>query len=168
MDKNRKTKLVKRDKTKTVLVIIVGIVILVLFIVVLHNIVFPPDISPSLACIAASGYYCNNLVYNHSNGNMTMQIGQNAGINWTSANFVFILASENQNNPEIYFDSANVNMTYSKTGLDQARIVNLRLPVSGPVALGKIASGGLWVQYTTIENQTSRYVQIATINVKAT
>ncbi len=123
-------------------------------------------------CIANQGYACNNPIYNHQTGSILLSVGQNTGTGWISANFVFVPQGIKTKNgiPLLSFNSYPANTSYSTNGLVSGQTVNIRLQVNGvvaPVSVGTVATGSIWVEYTTSIDQTPHYLQIATINIKA-
>jgi hypothetical protein len=141
------------------------------------------------ACIASSGYYCQNPTYFHGTlaaspataGNILVTVGQNTGQTWTTANFVFVPAGtpSTAGVPDISFNGIPsgapqpANTAYALTGLISGQQVKVYLPnnaLVGPatVTLGTSASGAIWAQYTTAgPGSTALYAQVATLNIKA-
>ncbi len=140
------------------------------------------------ACIAASGYLCQNPVYLHTNGQIKLTVGQNTGSSWTTANFVFVPqgASKTAGVPtDIFYANApvNENMTLSPTSLTSGQSLSITLPVNGisnnaftltngagSLSVGSSAGGAIWVQYQTGGTGASypfQYAQVASLNVKA-
>ena len=137
------------------------------------------------ACIASSGYFCQNPIYSHSNGEIFVTLGQNTGTNWASANFVFVpegtsstsglpstlgsAASVTLNGNDIYGGGGSVG-----TGVTSGQTVQLWLPVNGvstststgSSSVGVPPTGAIWAQYTT-STGVVQYAQISTINIKA-
>ncbi len=132
------------------------------------------------ACIASSGYLCQNPTYLHGSGGVLVTLGQNTGATWTSANFIFVpqgtsitagglpttlsqgVISVSGNTP-----GGNVLVTGSLNSGQQA---TLWLPVNGvtpPVTVGTPATGAVWVQYQTTSTGPFQYAQLASINIKA-
>ena len=137
------------------------------------------------ACVASSGFLCQNPVYSHSNGEIFATLGQNVGTNWASANFIFVpqgtaissglpllissQAAVTVNGNDIYGGGGSIG-----TGVMSGQTVQVWLPVNtistststGSVNIGVPATGAIWAQYTT-SSKIVQYVQIATINIKA-
>jgi len=143
------------------------------------------------ACIAASGYLCSNPVYLHGTptaagfqGNILVTVGQNTGTTWTSANVYFVpqgtssVAGLPSTSPIGFNSAANPgfsNVILFGTGLVSGQQQSMYLPVSStyPLAVGTAATGTIWAQYCTATLTagnvcpTPQYVQLATINIKA-
>ena len=145
------------------------------------------------ACVAESGFYCQNAVYHHGTvgttagaGNVMVQIGQNTGTSWTSAMIVFIPQGTPTGTSGVpgtanTFDSfgtapgAWANNTLVTSGLGSGQQINILLPVNGTgptVSLGSsTASGTIWAEYCTQGtiggSCTAQYAEIATLNQKA-
>lgn len=163
------------NKNKRNLLLIFGILIMaliVLFVVVNYNSV---GTVPSSSCEANKGFVCSTSpTYSNETGSILVAVAQNTGQTWYSANFVFVPQGTPINStgiPEISFNSYPANTTYSANELvSEQTIVTLHLPVRGvaaPVKMGTLATGELWVEYTTSINGTPQYVQMATLNIKA-
>jgi hypothetical protein len=137
------------------------------------------------ACIASSGYLCSNPSYGHGTlgttpwpaGNIIVTVGQNTGTSWATANFVFVpdgTALTASGVPNINFNGVAptpANTMYSATGLISGEQVTISLPVNtlasgSTVSVGTPATGSIWALYTT-SGGTAQYVQIATLNIKA-
>ena len=130
------------------------------------------------ACIAQSGFYCQNPIYSHSNGNIIVTLGQNTGTNWAGANFVFVPQGTPSTTgvPGVNFATnppANIAYTFIGAGntiTSGQTISGLYLPVNGLTAMpnvGVSATGSIWAIYQTVGSSTPQYIQIATINIKA-
>jgi hypothetical protein len=140
------------------------------------------------ACIASSGYLCQTPTYVHGTvasgstaGNILVTLGQNTGTNWATANFVFVpsgTALTSSGLPSIRFNATAptaANTAYAGTGLISGQQVQIYLPNNAlgslpsppTVAVGTAATGAIWAQYTTASNPNAQYVQVATINIKA-
>jgi len=132
------------------------------------------------ACIASSGYLCSNPSYGHGTlgtypaGNIVVTVGQNTGTSWTTANFVFVpdgTSLTSSGVPNIAFTAYPANTQYATAGLISGQQVTIDLPVSGltaasTISVGTPTTGSVWAYYTT-SSGTPSYVQVATLNVKA-
>ena len=137
------------------------------------------------ACVASSGYYCQNPIYSHTAAEILVTVGQNTGTNWVTANFIFVPQGTSTTNglPATLGSASattlNGNNIYGGggsigTGVVSGETVKVWLPVnglstssvSGTVNVGVPATGTLWAQYTTSAG-VLEYTQIATINIKA-
>ena len=126
------------------------------------------------ACIAQSGFLCQNPIYLHSNGNIAVQLGQNTGQNWATANFVFVPQGTTTTSgvPDVSFTGWPSNTALATTGLLSGQTQTLYLPANyvtnSPVTVGVAATGAIWAQYTTTQpGAPVQYTEIATINIKA-
>jgi len=129
------------------------------------------------ACVAQSGFLCQNPVYSHTSGNIIVTLGQNTGTNWAGANFVFAP----QGTPtvagipgtSVSFNSFPANMIYSTNAITSGQTLGIWLPVNGisgiPVPVGTTATGTIWAVYytSTGPGAVAQYTQIAAINIKA-
>jgi hypothetical protein len=129
------------------------------------------------ACIAASGYLCQTPIFSHSNGNVVVLVGQNTGVTWTSANFMFVPQGQQSSGglpvtlTYAAFTANGGNTLLASTGLVSGQSTSITLPVNGvagtTVNVGSPATGAVWVQYTTSGSTTPQYAQLASMNVKA-
>jgi len=120
-------------------------------------------------CVAISGYYCLNATYSHNNGNIIVWVGQNTRKMWYYANFVFVpqgTAINSSGIPIISFNAPTANIAYSL--LSSGKVVNVYLPNTGSVNIGRSTMGTIWAQYTTqpTSNKT-QYVQLAGLKLNA-
>ncbi|MGD0728883.1 MAG: hypothetical protein ABR981_02300 [Candidatus Micrarchaeaceae archaeon] len=153
--------------------LILGIFALLILVVVIVYLLFfasPGGAITGNACVANSGFSCKNTFY-HQNGYIELTLGLNNWTTWTSANFVFVPIGTPSNNgiPKISFISYPANTAYAKNGVKWIEPVDIWLAVNGttaPVTIGTTATGFIWAQYTLTNNQTPKYVQMATINIK--
>ena len=127
-----------------------------------------------VACTASPTYSCQSPIYYHQTGNITIELGQNTGTNWTSVSFVFVNQGTRVNLstgiPVISFTSYPANTSYSSIGLSSGNRAHVSLPVLGvtpPVLVGSSLSGTIWARYIILGNTSPQYVQIATLNIKA-
>jgi hypothetical protein len=127
------------------------------------------------ACIASSGYLCQNPIYLHTGGNVLVTLGQSTGTNWASANFMFVPQGQaSSSGLPVTLTSAGftaLGNTLYLTGFTSGQSASITLPVNGvsgtTINVGTPATGAIWVQYRTSSSATFQYAQIATINVKA-
>jgi hypothetical protein len=171
MAKQKEPKPIIKRKTLVLLGLAVLIIIFVLLVLSAQGTFYVPGVNGN-TCVADSGYLCLNPVYFHSTGNILVTIGQNTGTSWLTANFVFVPKGTLMINgkPSISFTSTPANTTYSTTGIGfitGQTTQTIHLPVTGAVSMGTPAIGSIWVEYTTMNNSTPQYVQMATINIKA-
>jgi len=135
------------------------------------------------ACVAASGYYCQNPLYSHATpGNIVTTIGQSTGATWYSANFIFVPQSNSGTSAStglpylltaaniVTFGSGNVPLSSgAQSGISLGVPNTAGTSALGAVSVGTPATGTVWaVYYTTTQAGTPQYAQIATVNLKAT
>ena len=149
------------------------------------------------ACVAQSGFYCQNAVYYHgtvasagtpSAGNVMVTLGQNTGQSWSSVNVVFVPQGTPVNaglpGTTTTFvglggaSGAWANSILTSTGLASGQQYNFLLPVNGTsnvISVGSsVAAGQIWAQYCLTGQLgvagtgcTPQYIEIATLNQKA-
>ncbi|MGD0729525.1 MAG: hypothetical protein ABR981_05605, partial [Candidatus Micrarchaeaceae archaeon] len=123
--------------------------------------------------VSQSVYYvCQNPIYNHTTGIISVYLGQDTGSNWTTTSFVFVPIGTqiNKGIPSISFNSYPANTFYSENKLTSGKIVNVSLQVNDtnpPINIGTSAKGTIWVRYTIQGNLTQQYAQMASVNIKA-
>jgi len=157
-------------------ILIIAVVLGALFVLGVFN---GSNISTS-SCVAGPGFLCSNPTYNHLTANIVVTIGQETGVNWISANIVFVPQGtpNSQGIPMIAFNSmpANTYLATTSGGLQNGGEALLYLPVNSiiaPVAVGTPQTGTIWAYYTYyatasgIEQTYNGYVQMASITVKA-
>ncbi len=142
------------------------------------------------ACIAGSGFLCQSPVYNHANDLITVQIGQNTGTTWVTANFVFapegtptvggipnLVGTIGTNT----FTNSLIVATVGQVVPGQTQYIALPVNALGTgwggtstpantVTVGTPATGTIWAYYTTtgLAGGIAQYAKVATINIKAT
>ncbi len=129
------------------------------------------------ACIAQTGFLCQSPVYQHTNGGITVTLGQHTGTSWTTANVMFV--------PEGQANSGGIPATMTQaafsaglgnvipSGIGSGQSITVNLPVNGVIGsvnVGTAATGKIWVEYQTYGCMicTFQYAQMAAINVRAT
>lgn len=114
------------------------------------------------SCSEYSNIICQNVTYSSATGNVSVTIGQNENITWTSVKVAFVANASDTippGTPEIPIPG----------GLKSGATVSLELPATGQVKIGTPISGSIDVNYTTSNNPTPRTYNIGYIsNVKAT
>ncbi len=158
-------------------ILIIAVVLSVLFSLGIFN---QSNVSGS-ECIESPGYLCSGAIYQHSDANIVVTIGQSTGINWVGANFVFVPEGTPFNVsgvPMIKFTTSPANTVYSKSQINSGQFVSLTLPANSvpfPVDVGTSITGGIWASYTYYQSNQGitqlegpKYVQVAAINLKAT
>ncbi|MGI0100829.1 MAG: hypothetical protein ACREBH_03905 [Candidatus Micrarchaeaceae archaeon] len=135
------------------------------------------------ACVASSGFLCQNPIYSHATSNIVVSLGQNTGTTWDTAFFVFVPQGtpvssgipQLAGNVPIDWSSVNGPPVYGITqGLVSGQTQTVTLPVNSlgigygnTITVGTSATGAIWAEYTTSVSGTKQYAQIATINIKA-
>ncbi len=170
-------KLEKETTHKTDVAYLIG----VMGSMILILLVPPPPPGPSIvsSCIGSPGYYCSNPVFGHSTGNITVQIGQDTGTNWTAVNAIFVpdqyesavVSAQNLGSGGIGgFGTAYSANVYSIGSIPSGTqtTVHLNAWKGTRVAVGTAALGYIWVSYTTPADNTTQYTELASIGVYAT
>ncbi len=131
------------------------------------------------SCQATPGFLCSNPTYSHTNANISVTLGQETGINWIGANFVFVPSATPfvSGVPAISFNAPGpANVTLYNTGLVSGAEATLNLSVNNtsfPVAVGSPIVGTIWAQYTYVTGAAgaartgTSYAQIAALNLRA-
>jgi hypothetical protein len=163
-----------KNKRNLVIVGAAVLILIVVFLIINLSTFSVPGITGP-PCFGASGYYCTNQIYEHSTGNIIVTLRQITGINWTTANFIFVPQGTPYSND--LFSSGVSNSLYGTIGkgLPTSKPIptstpNIRvsLPATGAVAIGTIAEGAIYAQYTTSPEGPVQYTYMASIYVKAT
>ena len=133
------------------------------------------------SCIASSGYFCSDLVYNHANNQITATIGQNTGATYYGVAILYAPQGTPTTNgiPSNSFLSISSISSLSGNTLASGQTVSVSLPVSSasPVAVGTTTAGSIWLAYSTNPSTSTcagippvsgcLYTQIATLTAKA-
>ena len=149
----------------------IGFIVLVLIVVVaILYFLSMLGSGSGTTCASNVGFTCMKPVYDHTNGNIVVSVSQNSGQTWLSANFIFI-PSNTQFNSEntliILFGSNSSSAKYNVMGLNSGNAVNLNIKVSKPVNVGQSIVGTIWVQYKLQNSSKFDYVQVMSVNLKA-
>lgn len=127
-------------------------------------------------CIASPGFTCAVQTFSQASGNLTVTIGQDSGTPWTTANVVFINASQESSvqstglttamlTPQTAGPSNNI-----VSGLPSGTTTTVTLSVigAGQAHVGQGISGYIWVQYTTGSSGGAvTQAQLASVTAKA-
>ncbi len=130
--------------------VLIGIVadVLAFGLVALFGIgAFGKSILTSLAstCVAKAGYYCSNMLYSNSTGQLTVTIGQSTGANWTGWGVAYAA-----NGTSLASNGAPNIKFYAMTGsLATGGKETVTFPASGSVPVGSALAGNIWVCYYT-------------------
>jgi hypothetical protein len=128
-------------------------------------------------CIATAGFTCQVVQYasgggSVSGGNIVVTIGQDSGTAWSTANVVFVNASQEASVQSVGLSAGQLAPPTAATltsGLSSGVTTTLTLPASGPVRVGSGISGYIWVSYSTsASGGATTQAQIASITAKAT
>ncbi len=141
--------------------------------------VFKAGSFTTTSCIAGPGYFCSNPVFDHTSGNIIVQIGQSTGTDWTAVNAIFVpsqfestvTASSNLGSGGTGgFGAAYSANVYSVGSISSGTQDTVQLDAwqGSPVSVGSAATGYIWVSYTTSSSSTTQFVQLATVSAKAT
>ena len=113
---------------------------------------------PRTTCLAISGYFCIDPVYNHTSGNLTLKTGQATGSNWASAEILFVGDNATYSNG---IPASWANATVISGGLLTGQAVNATLRVSKPVKVGAFEGGTLWLKYQLTNGGTEYYSELS-------
>lgn len=105
------------------------------------------------------------LAYNHSTGNLSLDLSQNTGTNWVSTQIIFVPEGTQSSNgvPVISWNnSAQIN-----GGMPSAEKFNVTIPISGPTQVGSYKYGQIWARYQIISSGAYYYVKIGSITLQA-
>ncbi len=148
----------------------VAVLLLIYLFIQVFNYFEPHTATIQLNCISNTPpYQCPALVYDHTTGNITVQLEQSTGTNWTSTSIFFIP----QGTPTIDGTPVTIMRNGSGSvvagGLNNNQFISITLAVSSPAvtAIGTSAIGEIWAKYTT-SNGGPYYSELAKVNVKAT
>ncbi|MEM0202006.1 MAG: hypothetical protein QXR73_02420, partial [Candidatus Micrarchaeaceae archaeon] len=112
------------------------------------------------ACIAQSGYYCQNLVYH--DGVLSATVGQSTGTTFATANVYFVPSGS------VYSGSDAHTALPSNFASGATNTISITITTSLPVAVGTPLTGYLYVNYTTPSTSGTYLVaELATVSVKA-
>ncbi|MEM3236947.1 MAG: hypothetical protein QXV17_06320 [Candidatus Micrarchaeaceae archaeon] len=119
------------------------------------------------ACIAQSGYYCQNLVYH--GGNLILTFGQATGTNWGQTYITFVPSGYAYKSYNTIYSPALSISSYNSLGtsFSSGQTATVTIPITSPPgpAIGTPLTGYLYVNYTI--SGTSYVAQVATVSVKA-
>ena len=140
-----------------------------------------PNLPPGAGnCIPSPGFSCGTFKYSSFSGNLSGNLSQDTGVNWTGWAVGYAPSGTNPDNlSHVYF--------YSEGNLPSGKSVNVHFPsgAEAPVQVGQQTGGWIIVCYTTAsgvtemfgglgrcttsnnETATINYTGIATIEVKA-
>lgn len=123
-------------------------------------------------CIASPGFTCQVSSYSQLTGNLVVTIGQDSGTAWSSANVVFVNASQEGTVQSSGLSTGQLTPGTSNTlpsGLASGVTTTLTLPATPPTRVGSGLSGYIWVSYATSASGGSTVqAQIASVTAKAT
>ena len=129
------------------------------------------------SCIANPGYTCQiqSGSYSAATGNLVVTIGQDSGASWTTANVVFINAS---NEPSVLSSGLSTSQLTPmpsgtantlSSGLASGVKTTVTLPATGAQSVGHGINGYIWVSYTTgASNGATIQANIGSLTAKAT
>ena len=121
------------------------------------------------ACIASSGYICNNPLYEHTTGNVVVTLGQATGTAWSNANVYFVPQQSeggvtSGSTPLTSFAPNQIGTMNS----GQQYTVDVPVSSSSGTSVGTALQGYLWISYTTTQSgSTVLDTEFATLTAKA-
>ncbi|MGD0728801.1 MAG: hypothetical protein ABR981_01875 [Candidatus Micrarchaeaceae archaeon] len=152
-----------KNSNKKILILVVSILIIIAIISLLIHFSNKPiryNTSYFYQCTKIYiPFSCQDASLNSTTNIVTVRLGQNSGTTWTSANFAF--TPNNLTSVTSSFSSYPINTLYSTSGLLSAQTVPVSFISNGNV------NNTIWAQYTTSNNSTFQYAEIATINIRA-
>jgi hypothetical protein len=156
----------KSNNTTTILLLVIVILVLLLagaYLFQSRSGSSPNSLTSSCSGVANSS--CQSPSYNHSNGNLTVQIKQNSGTNWSVATVIFVPNGTPTVSgvPSVSW-SSGVSLS---GGLNNGVATSVQLPVSGKTSIGSSVSGTLWVQYQTNAGGTYYYTELGSVHAIA-
>lgn len=158
----------------TTIVIVIGfsfiLACLYLYVVAYNNVLFVKNSSLKFVlskCITNIGYICTNQNYSHSNGNLSLLVGQSVTPQWNSAKIYFVSAAQESGVVKNGLNDTIPHATINNI-LNEWYAINVNIPISGPVKSGTEISGYVWATYTLSAYPNVFTTQIATISAKAT
>ena len=118
-------------------------------------------------CVALTNYLCSNAFLSNATGNLTIQLGQNTGLNWSNVYFIFIPTGTPINSSGVPILSFNkLDAAYNSSLPTGSELIDT-LPATAPgIKKGTRINGYIWAKYST-DNQSIHYVEVAVLNVKA-
>ncbi len=127
-------------------------------------------------CRAQVGFQCGSPQFSHQTGTLSIQMGQETGADWVSANIMFIPQVIEQSSaiPQVFTPGNYVAIGAVQSGsvitLSGASAIPVAAPLglNTPLNLGTNAAGEIWAQYTINGNAGFLYAEVATVSLKAT
>jgi|GEM_PF-1465691 heme/copper-type cytochrome/quinol oxidase subunit 4 len=163
----KKQKVVTDKNRRNLILTTLAILVVVLFIIwLLLKSSSGIAAVPQPACIAATGYQCQNTKINRTSGNLTVTVSQNTGKNWTMVYFLF----ENTNGEcgtqpnNSLFQSSNAEYINS---LSSEKWLTITIPAISPNSVeGSTLVGAIWVMYSIQNTTIPKYECIAEVHIK--
>ena len=158
----------KKSKKNLVFAILPIIIIIFAIIIYFSQSSVYPSYGEYGQCIAASGFSCSNLVLNFTTGNIVGTLGQNTGTNWNNIYFVFVQMRTltSSETPNVSFSQPNAAyISNMATGTNAT--VNLIVARPGILTKNQEVTGTIWARYTVNGTNQTSYVQMVTVNIKA-
>ena len=165
------------------LVILIPLIIIVIITVFFAFGLFLPSTSSSglisSSCIASTGYYCSNLIYNASTNTIHFGLGQASANNFESWAIAYAPSNASISTatgiPEVEF------IKVSNNPFNAGEIINASLPASSlhSVKAGTFAAGNIWICYSlnstitpgigscTASSGNIEYAQVAALTATA-
>ncbi|MDE1823362.1 MAG: hypothetical protein KGI00_05225 [Candidatus Micrarchaeota archaeon] len=146
----------------------IAVVLVAVVLIAFYALSSSPAVNPGYhgtkpgTCTGTSTSTCSSPSYNHSTGNLSVQLMQSSGSNWTVASAIFVPAGTafSGGTPVVSWnDAASIT-----GGLPSGVSKSVRVPVSGPVSIGQHVAGTIWAQYQITTGGTVYYMQLATFD----
>ena len=153
--------------------VVIGLVLLIVVLAVLvPQLLYTGSESASTPCLGEVGNiytnYCYNVVYLHSNGNISATFNWSSNYTWSDVEILFVpynsLDANNLSNLA-WNSSAVVKIS---NGLEYGtRIINISVPATGSVPVNQKITGQIWARYKLDTNSTFQYALLGTIGTLA-
>ncbi|MGC8479124.1 MAG: hypothetical protein ACP5M9_00430 [Candidatus Micrarchaeia archaeon] len=123
------------------------------------------------ACVAQSGFVCQNPVW--ASSNIVVSIGQNSGQAYTVVNLAFLSGTNLatfQSTPTSFpsgtsFSAASDGLSTMGSGAIYS--ANVPSDIASP-SINQGISGQIWLEYTAPGSSTDQFVEVATLTAKYT
>ena len=162
-----------KNKYHMRLIIIILVLLIILFIIEILPQMFGTISSPGFpgGCTANPEYKCLEWIYSITSGNVLVNIGQNTGTNWTTAEIYLIsngMQTDSNGVPELLYATGTSNGNVIIDGLDSGATAQLTLPVTTPGVYPNASNfGTIWAVYTTKSGGQTYYANMGTFTFKS-
>ncbi len=162
------------DKNISKIAIVIGLIILIVFLLILiPQLLYTGSESASTPCLGEVGNtytnYCYNVVYLHSNGNISATLNWSSNYTWSDVEILFVQYNNslNASNPSNLTWNSSAVVKISNGLAYGTRIINISMPATGPVPVNQKITGQIWARYKLDTNNTFHYSLLGTIGTLA-